>query len=154
MKAPQEVVDRKQQALPQSTLTCTTDGIATRSLASKASTTNAPKSSSRIDDIVLKTEGSKTNMCRVNRYESHLATEPNKNAHSCQLHYWATGKRYRKGITHCPSCNVNLCLKCFAPFHLVKDLFGMKDTLKTTYAQDVGKGEDGTKSKKRRKDEK
>ena len=147
---PVQVSDERRVS-PDSTITKVSEGVATRSVASKSTTSIPVRASTRFDDIVLRTEGSKMNICRMNPHENHFATEASKNAHSCQLHYWATGKRYRKGIAHCPTCNVNLCLKCFAPFHLVRDLFGMKENLSATYAQDASKGENESDSKKRKR---
>ena len=51
----------------------------------------------------------------------------------CQLHFWATGKKYRSQLLACTQCKVTLCAQCFIPYHNVEDLVGSKKSLRTQY---------------------
>ena len=66
---------------------------------------------------------------RLNISKMHLPIEATKSDSRCQLHMWAANMRFRTNIV-CTTCNVTLCIRCFAHFHLVHDLVKSKAMIK------------------------
>ena len=51
----------------------------------------------------------------------------------CQMHFWATQKKYRKQTMYCAKCGVTLCLICYKKFHTISHLVDMKEKIKCDY---------------------
>lgn len=51
----------------------------------------------------------------------------------CQMHFWATQKKYRKQTMYCAKCGVTLCLICYKKFHTISHLVDMKAEIKCDY---------------------
>ena len=66
----------------------------------------------------------------------HWPCPVTKSDTSCQMHYWATGKRCRKQLIYCELCEITLCIKCFQPFHTEQKLASKKEQ----YKKELGKG--------------
>ena len=66
--------------------------------------------------------------CRLNRSLLHMAQPSPQDRPRCALHWWGD-KRTQSQIAHCRACNVNLCLDCFAVFHLEPTLAGLQEKL-------------------------
>ena len=47
----------------------------------------------------------------------------------CQLHFWATGNKFRAQISRCKTCNVTLCIYCYEIYHTHEDLTDTKNDL-------------------------
>ena len=73
---------------------------------------------------------------RLNISKMHLPIEATKSDSRCQLHHWAAKMRFRSSIV-CATCNVTLCIKCFAHFHLVHDLVKSKAMIKKEICSEV-----------------
>ena len=51
----------------------------------------------------------------------------------CQMHFWATQKKYRKQTMYCAKCGVTLCLICYKKFHTISHLVDVKAEIKCDY---------------------
>ena len=107
----------------------------TMSAAEADAATKQPKRNKRVNAKNLHPTTGAHKM-RLDHHSMHLPIVCSKPDSVCQLHHWATGKRYKKALCVCSKCNVTLCLKCYSKFHLVEDIVGMKDSLAVEYGVD------------------
>jgi hypothetical protein len=70
--------------------------------------------------------------CRLNTTLSHLPLRKKGNRPQCALHSW-TGKVKQSEISYCQSCNIHLCIDCYAIFHTRSNLVGTKEQLRNLY---------------------
>ena len=82
----------------------------------------------RVNDTLLE-ESLELNLIRLNGNHPHLPTQPMASGTRCQFHNWACGVQIKRQVTLCMTCNIALCLQCFAPFHLDKDLVPRRNQL-------------------------
>ena len=92
-------------------------------------TFNTSKRGMRVTDATLAETG-KLRIC-LNRCLDHLPEAAESKAR-CALHWWACKKKIEAQILVCLSCNVNLCVQCFALFHRTPDLVSMKQRIKNS----------------------
>ena len=88
------------------------------------------KKKRRVCDGTLDERGSLR--IRLDTSHDHLPEEANEKAR-CSMHRWL-GYETTSQISHCPTCNVNLCVKCYRIFHYTPNLVSMKAQLKQKYA--------------------
>ena len=86
----------------------------------------------RINDSLLD-PSLELNMMRLNVHMSHMPTKVESRASRCQFHNWATGEQIKKQCCICMSCNVALCMECYAPYHLEDDLTPRRNRWKTEF---------------------
>ena len=65
--------------------------------------------------------GALRNRLAINR-GAHLPSHPNNNQMQCALHMWGNKTRVRAHILCCATCNVHLCVDCFAHFHTIEEV--------------------------------
>lgn len=69
---------------------------------------------------------------RLDNSLPHLPVPDERKQSRCQMHYWLSGntQKYYASKMQCFECNVVLCVKCFMPYHTMKNLIQNKDYLK------------------------
>ena len=55
---------------------------------------------------------------RVDNCLDHLPSVSKPRAY-CALHNWVDQTKTQQHVMYCPTCNVNLCIKCYRLFHLI-----------------------------------
>ena len=74
--------------------------------------------------------------CRLDRTLDHLPTNTcNKQPRECALHGWASGSR-KKTYLRCATCNVHLCIDCYAEFHRIPELLSLKTQYHNKYSRE------------------
>ena len=85
------------------------------------------KQSGRINNETLLSTNPSLNI-RLNRTLDHLPKKPKLKKCRCRLHMWF-GIKTQKDTLFCPTCNVNLCIKCYKMFHNCQNIVAMKMAL-------------------------
>ena len=80
-------------------------------------------------DAVLKWDGKLC--CRLDPTHDHLPRHSTKRA-TCALHRWV-GSETRSEVSLCVTCQLNLCIGCYAIFHKIPDLHSMKESVERIY---------------------
>ena len=93
---------------------------------SSRTTTSSLGKCTRFSDQALK--AGKFN-CRLDIGLDHIPNDQKGKSARCTMHRWL-GSETEKNIVHCPSCNINLCIGCYRPFHTVQDLLEKKGNLR------------------------
>ena len=57
--------------------------------------------------------------CRLVHSSYHLPSRNLKKHTSCQIHFYMEKKVIHSQLSHCPTCNVVLCIDCYSPFHFI-----------------------------------
>ena len=70
--------------------------------------------------------------CRLIRTYDHSPVQCKQNV-QCQLHKWCSSSKQKMRVEtqlcYCPTCNVNLCLECYRPFHTETDIVEKKSVI-------------------------
>ena len=70
--------------------------------------------------------------CRLIRTYDHSPVQCKQNV-QCQLHKWCSSSKQKMRVEtqlcYCPTCNVNLCLECYRPFHTETDIVKKKSVI-------------------------
>ena len=82
-----------------------------------------------INDRTLDPDGAL--QCRIDRTLCHLPEIAEGRARYI-IHRWV-GIETLRCVVHCPTCNVNLCNKCYKIFHTTVDLVTIKSSLSSKY---------------------
>ena len=65
--------------------------------------------------------------CRLDKKLVHWPVQIKTQHSQCQMHTWLYNVKYRSQLMHCPTCNVNLCLDCYKPFHEIPNIIQSQD---------------------------
>jgi hypothetical protein len=85
----------------------------------------------RVTDESLSESGKLTRI-RLDRTMDHLPLPKVRGNSRCAIHRWV-GIDTQKMIMFCPTCDVHLCIECFAPYHTNPNLVRSKQSLKNKY---------------------
>ena len=127
MKRASSTLSIQSQASSQSTLT-----VETRKHKKEIKTTK----NKRINESTLDPFKGSLKMRLDHTHVQHWPCPVTKKDTSCQLHYWATGKRCRKQMVQCELCEVTLCVKCFQPFHTEPKIGKKQEYYRKLYSKD------------------
>ena len=70
--------------------------------------------------------------CRMDTTQCHLPEKPAGKKAKCALHRWVDVEKQAQ-VLHCRTCNIHLCVDCYAIFHKVPNLIAIKKTLKNKF---------------------